>query len=121
MALWVLSARNGSVLSETVYPNAGAGDNLRDGFMCLNPTSAGKDEYVATGYVGGEEGECNDDEPMFLIFGGSAFLRRFKYDAATHQFTQEIDVTFNTSAITKRMVPMMGMRVFEDSANSLYG
>lgn len=119
--IWVLSADNGTILSERVFPNNGASQGLRDGFMCINPTSTGTDEYVATGYIGGEEGTCNDDEPMFLIFGGNAFLTKFKYDASKYTFTTVYEEIFNSSIVGDKYTFMQGMRVFEDTQNQRYG
>ena len=119
-ALWVMHKTTGSVLSETLFPNHGAASNLRDGMMSINPTHSANEsnEYVATGYVGGEAG-C-DDQPMFLIFGGSAFLMKLKYDVGSNAFSVVTEQTFNESAILQHMVPMQGMRVFDDFANKRY-
>ena len=121
--LAVLSKSNGSILSETVYPNA-FGDNRRDGFMCINPINNGtNNEYITTGYVGGEADneECNDDEPMFFIFGGFSFLMKLKYDPSTYQFETIYESVFNSSAVLNSMIPMQGMRVFDDVQNKQFG
>ena len=48
--------------------------------MCI--THAGEGIVFATGFVGGENAtEGYDDEPMFLIWGGTAFLMKLAYDA----------------------------------------
>ena len=123
-ALWVLSQENGTILSESIFPNDFGTDNRREGIMCINPMGTSGDdeyEYVATGYVGGESGDCNDDEPMFLIFGGFAFLAKLVYDPTTHSFDAQMEVTFNSSDITDRMIPMQGMRVFDDVTNQRIG
>ncbi len=119
-AMWVLSALNGTILSETLYPNNGISQELRDGFMCINPsTSTSNDEYIATGYIGGEAG--NDDEPMFLIFGGNAFLMKFKYDSNTFKFTTVYEELFNSSIVGNKYHFMQGMRLFDDTQNQRYG
>eukprot|EP01084_Bolivina_argentea_P125142 221747_1 len=118
-ALWVLSKINGSILSETLYPNNGESQNLRDGMMCINQANSSIDEYIATGYIGSESG-CND-EPMFLIFGGYAFLMKLKYDLNTNKFNVLYEVIFNQSKILTDMIPMQGMRVFDDYSNKRYG
>eukprot|EP01084_Bolivina_argentea_P125143 221748_1 len=120
-ALWVLDKSTGKILSEQLFPNNFASQNLRDGMMTINPINASETEYVATGYIHGEAGQCDDDEPMFLIFGGYAFLMKFKYDSTTHKFNTILEVPFNQSKITDHMVPMQGMRVFDDPANERYG
>ena len=118
-ALWVLSRENGTILSETTFPNNGESQNLRDGFMCINPIKSSQDEYVATGYIGGEAGD--DDEPMFLIFGGNAFLMKFKYSSSTFKFEQEMEEIFNSSVVGKKYIFMQGMRIFDDPENKRYG
>eukprot|EP01084_Bolivina_argentea_P305603 527954_1 len=121
--LAVLSVTNGSILSETIFRNV-FGDNRRDGFMCINPVNNATDnEYIATGWIGGEpdDTQCNDDEPMFLIFGGFSFLMKLKYNPLTYKFDTVFEKVFNSSNILNTMVPMQGMRVFHDINNKQYG
>ena len=75
-ALWRLDVNTGGVLSETLYPNDGKLNGLRDGVMCVSPTADGTNGLVVTGYVGGEANydkktKQYDDEPMFLTYGVS--------------------------------------------------
>ena len=52
-ALWRLDQRTGALLSETTYSNEGKLKGLRDGVMCVSPTTDGSNGLVATGYAGG--------------------------------------------------------------------
>ena len=83
-ALWRLDQHTGALLSETTFPNEGKLSGLRDGVMCVSPTTDGTNDLVATGYAGGEANYDRksgqyDDEPMFLIFNGVAFAARLSF------------------------------------------
>ena len=53
-ALWRLDPHTGKLLSVTTFPNRGKLKGLRDGMMCISPTTDGTNGVVATGYTGGE-------------------------------------------------------------------
>jgi hypothetical protein len=123
-ALWRLDVNTGEVLSENLYPNDGKMTGLRDGVMCVNPTTDGTNGLVATGYVGGEanyDKKTNqyDDEPMFLIFNGVAFGARLTFSsdlAAPPDVEFEVKLGLDESY---GYVPMQGMRVHMDTSGSV--
>uniref|UniRef100_A0A7S0Q8M5 PLAT domain-containing protein n=1 Tax=Coccolithus braarudii TaxID=221442 RepID=A0A7S0Q8M5_9EUKA len=118
--LWRLDVNSGAVLSEATFPNEGKLQGLRDGFMCVTPTTDGTNDVVATGYVGGESnydpatGEY-DDEPMFLIYNGVAFAARYSYSNELHAAPATIfDVRLGLEP-DFGYVPMQGMRIHMDA------
>jgi hypothetical protein len=123
-ALWRLDQHTGALLSETTLPNPGKATGLRDGVMGVEPAGDGTNDAVVTGYVGGEAnydpstGQY-DDEPMFLIFNGVAFAARLSFDAhdraAKPRVVFSVPLGLNSSF---GFVPMQGMRVHHDAANS---
>lgn len=124
-ALWRLDVRTGRLLSETTFPNAGKMSGLRDGIMCVTPTTDGTNALVATGYVGGEanwDGHDYDDEPMFLIFNGRAFAARLSYSTDDLSAPAAVDwVTDLGLDASYGYVPMQGMRIhmMEAAANTV--
>ena len=82
---------DGAVLQTTRFPAAVAADpGRRDGIMCVaaagvEPAGGGGGDsgglvVFATGYAGGDSGYSNatgyDEQPMFFISGGHAFVVR---------------------------------------------
>ena len=124
-ALWRLDALTGALLSETLFPNEGKLDGLRDGVMCVAPTTDGTNAIVATGWVGGEanwDGHNYDDEPMFLIYNGAAFAMRLSFSpselAAPPSLEFEVRLGLNRSFGFRAM---QGMRIhmLPDQSNTL--
>tara|TARA_B110001452_G_scaffold174066_1_gene145883 strand:- start:208 stop:1614 length:1407 start_codon:yes stop_codon:yes gene_type:complete len=121
-ALWRLDQNTGALLSETTFPNEGKLTGLRDGVMCVSPTTDGTNGVVATGYAGGEANYDKktgqyDDEPMFLIFNGVAFAARLAFDE--HDLKAAPTVNFEVKLgldASYGFVPMQGMRVHMDGA-----
>ena len=124
-ALWRLDVNTGGVLSETLYPNDGKLNGLRDGVMCVSPTADGTNGLVVTGYVGGEANydkktKQYDDEPMFLIFNGVAFAARLTFSETDHSAPPSVNFHVKLGLDQSYgYVPMQGMRVHMDTAGSV--
>jgi hypothetical protein len=111
---------NGNVLHEQTFDNLGEATNKRDGFMCVSLT-AEHNTVIATGFVGSENATTGyDDEPMFLIYGGSAFVMKLTYGTLKKE---PLTVVFDTKiAVGKNagFEPSQGMRLYHDETNDAY-
>lgn len=108
-------ARNGTVARATLFASA-ARDRL-DGFMCVAPGGE-PGVVVATGYAGGVQGY--DEQPMFLIYGGQAFVTKLRFGAADADPEVLYDVRVMTGAGGASWQAVQGMRVAHDAANGVY-
>ena len=107
---WVLSKDNGAIISQTIVANNGESQSLRDGTMYINHqtgTTDTKTIYTTTD---------NDDERMFLIFGG------LSYNSDNYLFQAIFHIVFKNSQITQNFVylAMKGMRVHNADINKIY-
>jgi len=122
--LWRLDASTGAVLSETLGGNDGKLTGLRDGVMCVTPTTDGTNGVVVTGYLGGEanyDKKTNqyDDEPMFFIFNGIAFADRLTFPEDDRSAPPSLDFSIKLGLDESYgYVPMQGMRVHMDGASN---
>ena len=118
----VRMSASGDVL-HTLTLNASSPDDpgRRDGFMCVAEATdemVSSDEMVvyATGYVGGDSGynphTGYDEQPMFYIVGGSAFLMKLRYPrAATAPPTIVFDRLLPPASLGDQFEAPQGMRV----------
>ena len=118
-------SRDGKLMHSWFGPvDASLDPGLRYGFMCASLSADDNMTVYATGYLGGESGfdpktKTYDDEPMFLIYGGTAFLTKISF-SRDPEATPSVafDASFPPSSLgaDNDMVAQQGMRAFHDAA-----
>lgn len=108
--------KSGNLISSQTFTNAEEAAGKRDGIMAISLT--GEDNTViATGFVGSENAtEGYEDEPMFLIYGGSAFVMKLTYDGSK----QPLEVVFDKKIQADGFEASQGMRIYHDQVANAY-
>jgi hypothetical protein len=107
----------GDILRVQPFDNVGEAENLRDGFMAVSLT-AKPGTVVATGFIGGENSSTGYvGEPMFLIYGGAAFVMTLSYDGPRDA---PLSVLWEQNIVADGYEASQGMRVLHDAAADAY-
>jgi len=102
-------SKDGKTLRTTLMANDGEAKGLLDGLMCVDQEDSG--DVVVTGFKGSVE--TYPDNPMFLIYGGQAFLMKLRFEAVDTDPT----VVYEVPLVAERFKALQGMRLGVDRAN----